>query len=500
MHAPEKGLVQVDHIETSQRDAALHRPTHYQPETDEERRLDKRVNFKLDFVVVLLLAVMFIFCGIDKTNVGFVATSSFVEDANLKPDDIPNSLSLFSATYVPLQPFMVILARRVGVRWFIGVQVTLWGGLCMCHAAITNSGTLIALRLLIGAAEAGFTQIGMFYMSTLYPKYNVGFRLGLFTGMYSVAGAFAGVLAYGLLKLDTNSLHGWQTLFLVEGGITVALGLISFFVLPSNLSSAWFLTAEERVHAVQRMKLDLAGAYEGELDERRVSRQNFIDVAKDWKKLLIVLCNITAVLPVTAFTTFLPLIFEGMGYEGIKANLMSVPPFVVGTVGLLIIVWLSDYFKERSIHTVCGMSLGIVGCIVMATSVDTQLRYGFAHVCMAGVFAGGPLLAVWLAGNTPDKNTRSVIMGVNGWSNIAGVIAGQIFKSRYAPRYEIPLIVTMCLMAFGMCGLMFVKTMYIRENKRRARVIETWDEQHFAAEAVSTERRGDQKRTFMYGT
>lgn len=80
------------------------------------------------------------------------------------------------------------------------------------------------------------------------------------------------------------------------------------------------------------------------------------------------------------------------------------------------------------------MSLGIVGCIVMATSVDTQLRYGFAHVCMAGVFAGGPLLAVWLAGNTPDKNTRSVIMGVNGWSNIAGVIAGQIFKSRYAPR------------------------------------------------------------------
>lgn len=58
----------------------------------------------------------------------------------------------------------------------------------------------------------------------------------------------------------------------------------------------------------------------------------------------------------------------------------------------------------------------------------------------------------------------------------------------------------MCLMAFGMCGLMFVKTMYIRENKRRARVIETWDEQHFTAEAASTERRGDQKHTFMYGT
>lgn len=55
---------------------------------------------------------------------------------------------------------------------------------------------------------------------------------------------------------------------------------------------------------------------------------------------------------------------------------------------------------------------------------------------MAGVFVGGPLLAVWLAGNTPWKGTRSVVMGVNGWANIAGVIAGQLFKSKYAPRCQ----------------------------------------------------------------
>lgn len=103
-------------------------------------------------------------------------------------------------------------------------------------------------------------------------------------------------------------------------------------------------------------------------------------------------------------------------------------------MGLLIVVYSSDHFKERSMHTAGGMSLGIIGLIVMATSTDTQVRYGFAHVCMAGVFIGGPLLAVWLAGNTPWKGTRSVMMGVNGWANIAGVIAGQLFKTRYRPR------------------------------------------------------------------
>jgi hypothetical protein len=48
----------------------------YEPKTAEARALDRRVNIKLDFVVVLVLAVDFILCGIDKTNIGYVATTS----------------------------------------------------------------------------------------------------------------------------------------------------------------------------------------------------------------------------------------------------------------------------------------------------------------------------------------------------------------------------------------------------------------------------------------
>jgi hypothetical protein len=92
----EKGDVGTKHLEidTVLEGAARTRATYYTPQTDEERALDKKVNRKLDWIVLSLLAIEFIFCGIDKTNVGFVATSSFPKDANLKPDDIPNSLSL----------------------------------------------------------------------------------------------------------------------------------------------------------------------------------------------------------------------------------------------------------------------------------------------------------------------------------------------------------------------------------------------------------------------
>jgi hypothetical protein len=58
----------------------------------------------------------------------------------------------------------------------------------------------------------------------------------------------------------------------------------------------------------------------------------------------------------------------------------------------------------------------------------------------------------------------------------------------------------MTIMAWGICGLVFLNFMYRRENRIRAREIANWDHAEFAEEAASQKRRGDQKRTFMYGT
>ncbi|KAL5362006.1 major facilitator superfamily domain-containing protein [Aspergillus floccosus] len=473
---------------------------YYTATTDEERALDRRVNLKLDLSLLLILAAGFILLGIDKTNVGFVATSTFIEDANLKPDDIPNSLSLFSATYVPLQPISSMIGRLVGPKWWIATLMIVWGSICIAHIGVNSSATFLALRLLLGMGESGFTPICFYYMSLFYPKFSLGFRMGLFSGMYSVAGAFAGLLAYGLLHLESSVLKGWQTVFLFEGGLTVLLALVALWVLPTSPATAWFLNPQEREHAHRRMQRDAATGNDGAIDDddQTISWTDIKDVLKDWKKLCIVMCNILSVLPVTAFTTFLPMIVEGMGYEGIKATLMAVPPFVVGTVGLIIIVRSSDLLKERSLHTVFGMALGLIGCVVMATSSNPKLRYGFAHVCLAGVFAGGPLIAVWLAGNTPNKAARSVILGINGWSNLAGVIAGQLFKSSYAPSYRYPLIVTMILIAVGMVGFCAIRGLYMLENRGRKQIVETWDQSRYTEELTATARKGDKKLTWVY--
>lgn len=147
-------------------------------------------------------------------------------------------------------------------------------------------------------------------------------------------------------------------------------------------------------------------------DDGKVTKRDVVDAVTDWKKLITVVFNILATLPVSAFGTFMPLIVAGMGYEGVHASLMSVSPFVVGAIGLFAFVWSSDHFKERSIHTFCSMVLCIVGLVVMYTSEDPKLRYGFVHICLAGAFTAGPLVVAWLAGNTPERGVRAIIIGM----------------------------------------------------------------------------------------
>jgi MFS family permease len=241
-------------------------------------------------------------------------------------------MSYFSATFVFLQPFSTALARRASPKYWIPFLMISWGAVSMAHAAIKNRASLIALRLLLGAFEAGFVPSCFYYLGTLYPHYMLGFRLGLFAGMFSIAAAFSSLIAYAIFHIEGTSYQDWQLLFLIEGGATIVMAFISLMVLPDKLTSAWFLTKAERDHGVRRMNIDNPTLDEdGNVieDNHKITKRDVKDALMDYKKLLTIVCNICAVLPVVSFSFFMPIIVRGMGYDGIKANLMSASPFVV---------------------------------------------------------------------------------------------------------------------------------------------------------------------------
>jgi MFS family permease len=234
----------------------------------------------------------------------------FIEDAHLTKNAIPNSLSFFSITYVTLQPFATVMARKAGAKNWIAIMLFVWGTISMCHAAINSTTSFYALRILLGVAESGFTQTSFYYLSSLYPKEYLGLRMGFFAGMYAMANAFAGLIATGVLSIKSGRLHNWQILYLLEGGLTISLGFLTYYILPASPAKAWMLSESERFHAVDRMNIDV-GADLGHTEGTDLTKRDVVDGLRDWRKLVIIISNIVLTLPVAAFSTFLPLIVKG---------------------------------------------------------------------------------------------------------------------------------------------------------------------------------------------
>lgn len=107
----------------------------------------------------------------------------------------------------------------------------------------------------------------------------------------------------------------------------MVLGIFVYFWVPSRLDGAWFLNREEREWAVERMRLDSGGM---DYQQAGITKDAFIRTCKDWKwsKLgLFVTWAMTdwravmvwpgqfvAGLTTSAFTTFIPIIVQQLGY------------------------------------------------------------------------------------------------------------------------------------------------------------------------------------------
>lgn len=108
---------------------------------------------------------------------------------------------------------------------------------------VTQSYTgLLAVRAVLGFTEGGLlpgmvsdflsscsrnillmgTQV--LYLSMLYRRDEMGLRMGLVYSSASLSGAFGGLLATGLNRLNgVGGYQGWRWIFIVEGLVSHAL-------------------------------------------------------------------------------------------------------------------------------------------------------------------------------------------------------------------------------------------------------------------------------------
>ena len=82
-------------------------------------------------------------------------------------------------------------------------------GHCSGVARWTNGA--FSARVFLGLTEAGLFPGVTFYISLWYPRRMQAKRVAIFFSAATIAGAFGGILAFGIEKLEgRGGLHGWQ--------------------------------------------------------------------------------------------------------------------------------------------------------------------------------------------------------------------------------------------------------------------------------------------------
>lgn len=108
-----------------------------------------------------------------------------------------------------------MLTRWIGPKWTIPGYIIGWGAMATINAAVRNFGETVAVRMLLGAFEAGFAASLVFYLTTFYTRGELGKRIAVFYSCNCLSGAFSGLIAFGVFQMESH-LHGWQILFLLE--------------------------------------------------------------------------------------------------------------------------------------------------------------------------------------------------------------------------------------------------------------------------------------------
>ena len=120
--------------------------------------------------------------------------------------------------------------------------------------------------MLLGLAEAGFFPAATYLLTTWYCRWEVQTRLAIFFSAASLAGAFSGLLAFGIQHMDgIAGLGGWSWIFILEGIVTVLIGLTIPWTLPDSPQQASWLTQSEKEIIIRRLEQD-SGTTEGRVE------------------------------------------------------------------------------------------------------------------------------------------------------------------------------------------------------------------------------------------
>lgn len=467
---------------------------------------EKKVIRKIDIRIIPILSILYLMSFLDRGNIGNANIEGLSTDLKLTGPQYNMCLTVFFFTYSVFEvPSNMMLKKLKPSIWLPFIMVA-WGIVMTLMGIVQNYGGMLATRIFLGLTEAGLFPGVSYYLTLWYPRRDIQFRTAMFFSAASVAGAFSGLLAFGIGKMDgVGTLEGWRWIFILEGIATTLIATAAFFLVVDFPDTAKFLTEEEREWVIWRLKYD-SNSRKADSSAPIVEEndtQSWAEVKKAFMDPQLYpqcLLYASVLVPLYGVSLFLPTIVKNLGYSSSGAQLMTIPIYVVGAIASIVQAWVSDRYGVRSpllLFNFCCMFIGYMLAMNVSAVHNPSATYAGCYLVALGLYPGIPAVISWLSNNTAGTYKRGVSMGVQiGFGNLCGAIASQIYRAKDAPQFKLGHGIEVMFICIGFICIAVLNIGYYFANKKKQKMIDEGKVEGLSTSELS--EMGDKSPYFIY--
>ncbi|OJJ60212.1 hypothetical protein ASPSYDRAFT_57687 [Aspergillus sydowii CBS 593.65] len=465
----------------------LHR---FDPEFKWKWGEEKPLIRKIDWRVTIWAALAFFALDLDRSNISQANTDNFLDDMGLDTNDYNLGQTLFKVAFLIAELPSQLVSKKIA-------QMCLWSIASAAQFWLNSRASFLALRVVIGVLQGGFIPDIILYLSYFFKSDELPLRLAIFWMANRLTDVISPLIAYGVLHMrGTHGQEGWRWLFLIEGLITLLIGIWSIFQMaPSPTQTkawwrpnGWFNEHEEKIMVNRILRDDPS---KGDMHNRQAITPKLL-----WKSLCdydiwpIYAIGLTFGIPPSPSDQYLTLTLRGLGFDTFNSNLLSIPAQIGTTINMLILTYISVKWNQRAWLGLFTQFWFLPCLIALAILPEGTPRWGsYALVTVILSYpTPHPMQVGWCSSNSNTVRTRTVSAALyksvytalhTGLSKLTvrsmmvqvqAIIASNIYREDDKPLYRRGNRVLIGINCLNIVLYLFAKWYYTNRNKQREKV------------------------------